>query len=237
MADSDPLGPAIGAELLSELGFLHVPGPPLTASRAYLFVALRRRPTLRHFDPERVDYWVADEHVGTRATLELSTPRQRERDYEWGSIRIVDRLSVANEYVSFGGRLTVDRAEGVTVAVFSSDAPILARGGHSQGWDPLAEEAAAYAARLRAVIGRSRDLEHAIADASPIALYAAFVIAEQAREESAARIADLHPTSQALLRREARRLSTQLPLDWAAGQDLAARLAGHAAAPALVQAR
>jgi hypothetical protein len=220
------LPPTIGRELLDELGFLHVPGPPLTASRAYLFVALRRTPTLRHFDPERVDYWCSSGPVGSRACIAVRDPLPVGGEFEWGQISIVDRLNVANDYVSFGGQLSVERAEGMTVAVFSSDAPILARGGRSQGWDPLAEEAAGYVARLRAAVGRSRALEQAALSTPPVALYAAFIFDELGREQAAARVVDWHPQTLALLRREARRLSTERPLDWATGEELGQLLAG-----------
>jgi hypothetical protein len=225
-AVASTLTPAIGRELLDELGFLHVPGPPLSASRAYLFIALRRKPTLRHFDPERIDYWSASGPVGSRATIAVREPLPAVGEYEWGQISIVDRLNVANDYVSFGGQLSVERTNGLMVAVFSSDAPILARGGRSQGWDPLAEEAAGHIARLRAAVGRSRALEASALDCPPVALYSAFVIDELAREGAAARVVDWHPQSRALLRREARRLSTERPLDWATGDDLARQLAG-----------
>jgi hypothetical protein len=219
------LTPAIGRQLLDELGFLHVPGPPLTASRAYLFVAIRRKPTLRHFDPERIDYWAEQDGVGAAATIEASTGRLPRGAFAWGRIRIVDRLREGNDYVAFGGRLSVERIDDVTVAVFASEAPILARGGHSQGWDPLAEETSGYDARLRAAFGRDRGLERFALSMSPVALYAAFVADTLAREDAAARVAAWHPVTQALLRREARRLARSVPADWAAGEALIRSLA------------
>jgi hypothetical protein len=225
MAMTRPLGPDIGSQLLSELGFLHVPGPPLSATRAYLFVALRRPPTLRHFDPERVDYWATAEGVGRHEMVGLDSPPPARPGFAWGHIHIVDRLGVGNDYVSFGGELHIDRVDRVMVAVFSSDAPILARGGHSQGWDPLAEEASGFVARLRAGVGRSRERELAANALSPAALYAAFVVDALAREEAAAKLVTWHPLSQSLLRREGRRLAAQRPLDWAAGEALAGMVA------------
>ena len=217
------LTPEIGRQLLEELGFLHVPGPPLSASRAYLFVAIRRRPTLRHFDPERVDHWLAIDGTGQPSSIERGRQRSEE-GFAWGGIKIVDRLNIANEYVGFGGRLSIERIDEVTVAVFSSEAPILARGGHSQGWDPLAEEATGFDARLRAAVGRSRDLEAHALSMPPVSLYAAFVADTLAREEAAARRVSWHPVTQALLRREARRLASDAREDWAAGKTLVARL-------------
>src|SRR3954453_18929160 len=44
-------------ELLASLGFLLVPGPPTDRGPAYLLVGVRRQPTLRHFDPQRIELW------------------------------------------------------------------------------------------------------------------------------------------------------------------------------------
>jgi hypothetical protein len=51
-----PLASAVG--LVSDLGFLAGPDIPDRPGPAYLLVALRDHPTLRHYDPERIDYWV-----------------------------------------------------------------------------------------------------------------------------------------------------------------------------------
>ena len=47
------LDTSIAHVLLANLGFLLVPGPPLDHGAAYLLVAVRAKPTLAHFDPER----------------------------------------------------------------------------------------------------------------------------------------------------------------------------------------
>jgi hypothetical protein len=220
-----PLGAEIGRQLLDQLGFLHVPGPPLSASRAYLFIALRKAPTLRHFDPERIDHWVAEDGIGVPVTIERVVSRPSEDAFAWGHIRMVDRFGIANEYVAFGGRLSVERIDQVAVVVFNSEAPILARGGHSQGWDPLAEETVGYDARLRAAVGRSRELEARALAMDPVALYSAFVVDTLDRERAASSLVTWHPATQALLRREARRLATDAPTAWKAGEALAESLA------------
>jgi hypothetical protein len=218
------LTPQIGSQLLDQLGFLHVPGPPLSASRAYLFVALRRRPTLDHFDPERIDYWQTLDGRGAAASLEWSSRAAADAEFAWGSLRIVDRLNVANDYVCFGGHLAVARSPQLLVAVFSSSAPILAGGGHSQGWDPTAEEVAGYLARLRAAAGASRELERRLAMMSPPARYAGFIADALARFEAAGRVVSWRPLTQTLLRHEARRLRNQSPADWSTGEALAREL-------------
>lgn len=218
------LGPAVGAELLAELGFLHVPGAPYAEGKAYLFVSLRPRPTLRHFDPERVDYWVTEAQRGVRASLDRLTSLPPASAFAWGCISVVDRLGMSNEYVSFGGALSVDKRERDRVAVFSSDAPILARGGHSQGWDPGAEEAAAFLARLRAAAGRSRELETRLAGLAPTAIYAAFVADSGARFRHSEALTDFRPHTLGRLRREEGRLKADAPPDWQEGAEVARAL-------------
>lgn len=224
-ASTAVLDPVVGGELLADLGFLHVPGRPLASGSAYLFVALRPKPTLRHFDPERVDYWVTLETRGVRATLDRSTPLRDESDYAWGVISVVDRKAVVNEYVSFGGTLNLRRIDDVIVAVFRSVGPIVARGGHSQGWDLGAEEMAAFVGRLRAAAGASRTLESRLTELSPLAIYAAFVA------DSVSRHRDLHGVMIGservleMLHSEQRWLSTECAADWQAGLETSAGLA------------
>jgi hypothetical protein len=218
------LDPQIGAELLAQLGFLLVPGPPAEHGSAYLFVALRRQPTLRHFDPQRVDYWVSIDGRGTRASLDCTTHMPLQVDFSWGLVSVVDRLAVANDYLSFGGELRASRSEGVTVAVFSSEAPILARGGHSQGWDPGAERVAGFFASLRAAAARQADLEAELAQMPPVARYAAFVADWMSRYRSSETLRAWTPNTLVLMRREAGRLRRERAAEWTTGADLAARL-------------
>ena len=216
-----PLGPEVGGELLEELGFLHVPGPPYAEGRAYLFVALRRRPTLRHFDPERVDYWLTDEGRGVRASVDWFSRLPAESEFAWGSLRVIDRLGMSNDYVTFGGTIGVGAQGGTKICVFGSSAPIMSRGGHSQGWDPGAEEAAAFLARLRAAAGRSIEFERRLAALSPEAIYAAYVADSRARYRDSRTLADWRPRTLSSLRREEDRLRGHSPADWTSGAELA----------------
>lgn len=219
------LDPTIGRDLLAQLGFLHVPGRPLANGSAYLFVALRSEPTLRHFDPERVDYWQSVERVGTRAVIERSTSMPGESEYAWGVISVVDRKSVANEFVSFGGQLKVRRIGDVLVTVFSSSGPIAARGGHSQGWDFGAEEMAAFIGRLRAAAGASRSLEFELAELSPLAIYSAFMVDSLSRHRDRHGLAVGDERIMAMLYDEQHWLKAHVPADWASGAGIAERLA------------
>ena len=87
-------------------------------------------------------WWPRDRLEITRSTPELDL------QFSWGTITIIDRLSVSNEYVVFGGRLTSSRVNGMTVVTFVSPVPILRRGGHSQGWDEAAVDLAAFFGRV-----------------------------------------------------------------------------------------
>jgi hypothetical protein len=138
-------------------------------------VALRDAPTLRHYDPELVEYWVSADGRGTRRELDRHTPLPVETEFSWGLIRITDRLDVTNEYVTFGGTLSAAEVDGMTVADFTSPAPLLRRGGHSQGWDHGAASLAAFFGRLIIAVDFTPGFEALAASVDPITRYAAFI--------------------------------------------------------------
>ncbi len=83
------------ARHVERLGFLDVNGTaPEAAGGANLVVALRDRPTLTHFDPERVEHWVVADGRGRPAEITRATEAPTERPFSWGTIRVVDRLEV-----------------------------------------------------------------------------------------------------------------------------------------------
>ena len=83
------------ARHVEHLGFLDVNGTtPQAAGGANLVVALRDRPTLTHFDPERVEHWVVADGRGRPAEITRATEAPLERPFSWGTIRVVDRLEV-----------------------------------------------------------------------------------------------------------------------------------------------
>ena len=156
-------------------GFLAYPDLPDGPGPAFLLVALRPTPTLQHYDPEAVDYWVTDGGRGSRRTLTHDTAMPRSEDFSWGMIRLVDRLGVSNEYLTFGGHLDAASIDDVVVAAFSSPAPLLRRGGHSQGWDEGADAIGAFFARIMVAVDFKPDFERTFAAAEPLTRYAAFV--------------------------------------------------------------
>ena len=218
---SAPIDPAVAARLLSDWGFLAHPDLPDLAGDAYLLVALRDAPTLRHFDPERVEVWVSRGSRGARLEITRSTHRL-DSEFSWGTIEIVDRLGISNEYVSFGGHLTVCEADGMTVVVLVSSAPILRRGGHSQGWDEAAVDMGAFFGRVMIAVDYVVGFEARMAEARPLARYAAFIVDSVARHRSSAALRSAHPNLWTLVRREEERLRRDHPGEWADGEALAA---------------
>jgi len=214
------LDTSIAHVLLANLGFLLVPGPPLDHGVAYLLVAVRAKPTLAHFDPERIDYWALDD--GHAAAAEITWPMPKiDSRFSWGTITIADRLGAQNRFVSFGGRLAVSRDRGVHAALFRSDAPILSLGGHSGPADALASQVAGYMARLRGAGGYDSPVNALAENLSPVALYAGFVLraVEIYGHQDAAETVSPHLIS--LLRSECHRLESDRPAEVFAGQELA----------------
>jgi len=218
---SAPIDPEVAAGLLDDWGFLAHPDLPDLAGDAYLLVALRDHPTLHHFDPERVELWISRGSRGTRLAITRATPRL-ESAFSWGTITIVDRLGISNEYVSFGGQLTVAEVGTMTVVVFVSSAPILRRGGHSQGWDETAVDLAAYFGRVLLAVDYVPGFEAQMADATPLARYAAFIVDSVARYRRSAVLRGSQPQVWMLACGERERLRRGHPVDWAAGVELAA---------------
>ncbi len=211
------IDPKSAAVRMAGLGFLAEPDLPDRPGPAYLLVALRAKPTLRHYDPETVEYWVTAGGRGTRATLTHASRMPVEAEFSWGLIRIVDRLSVSNEYLTFGGQLSADSVDGLSVVVFVSSAPLLRRGGHSQGWDEGAEDLGAFFARLMVAVDYAPGFEAAIGRADPVTRYAAFIddLAERYRRSQPLR--STHAELWRLLQVEEGRLRQREPEAWAAG--------------------
>jgi hypothetical protein len=214
------LEPASAARWLTDLGFLVYPDLPDKPGPACLLIAIRAEPTLRHYDPEAVEYWITEAGRGARRTPMRDTRLPIETEFSWGLIRIIDRLHVTNEYLTFGGRLTADLVQGVVVAVFTSPAPLLSRGGHSQGWDPGAEKLGAFFGRFLLAIDYTPGFETQAAQADPVSRYAAFLADTMARYRASPALRAHEPDLWSLLQGEERRLRTDHPIKWAAGSSL-----------------
>jgi hypothetical protein len=214
------LDPASAAPFLAQLGFLSSSDFPDRPGPAWLLVALRDAPTLRHYDPEAVEYWVSQDDRGVRRTLTRESRLPMDGDFSWGLIRIVDRLHVTNEYLAFGGRLQADEVDGVVVVVFTSPAPLLRRGGHSQAYDLGAESLGAYFSRFLLAVDYAPGFEARAAQADPVTRYAAFVADGMARFGAGPVLRAQHSELWQVLRSEACRLRVTHPAEWAAGAAL-----------------
>jgi len=223
-----PLGISFdeAARHVEHLGFLDVNGTsPQEPGGANLVVALRERPTLSHFDPERVEHWVASGGRGRPAEITWTTAVPLERPFSWGTIRVVDRLEVFNSFLTFGGTVrAVARDPATTLVILSSHAPILRSTGHSQGVDLSTGEVGAFFARMMIPIDFTPGVEARIAAAPPMAVYGAFHASMEARLEASEELRASHPEFDAWCRRECRRLAASFGPDWEAGRALAAEL-------------
>jgi hypothetical protein len=217
------LDPVSAAPLIADLGFLACADLPDRPGRpAYLLVALRENPTLHHYDPELVEYWVSDADRGTKRTLTRDSTLPVDTAFSWGQIRIVDRLHVTNEYLTFGGTLAAEMVDGVLIAVFTSPAPILRRGGHSQGWDQGAESLGAFFSRFLLAVDYAPGFERRAALSDPITRYAAFVNDATVRYRASALLRSQQADLCMLLQAEERRLRAKHPAEWSAGEELRA---------------
>jgi hypothetical protein len=216
---SAPIDPRVAAERLADWGFLAHPDLPDLSGDAYLLVALRATPTLHHFDPERMTVWVSEGSRGRRLEIEHATS-PLETEFSWGTIEIVDRLGVSNEYAASGGHLTVADVDGTTIVICVSPAPILRCGGHSQGWDEGAVDLAAFFGRILVAVDYVPGFEARMAAARPLARYASFIAASDARYRTSEALRAEHQALWTLLRSVEERLRRDHPDDWAHGTEL-----------------
>jgi hypothetical protein len=217
---------AAAGRLLAELGFSLVnsdrPGAP---GGTNLLVALRDRPTLRHFDPEALSFWVAREGRGRMATFDRSSPVPAEIEVVWGHVHVVDRLSVENRFLTFGGVLRAAALDDdTTIVALRSPGPIVRWGGHSQGADPLAGEVGAFFGRLMVPVDFEPGTEAELAVTTPGALYAAFVRHARDRVAGSRALLQSEPRLAGWLTAEATRLGRSDAAAWDAAPALLADL-------------
>jgi len=220
-AESVPVETAAGR--LADLGFLAGPDLPDRPGPGYLLVAIRAHPTLRHYDPERVEFWATVKGHGVRRALTRATPMPVDGAFAWGMIRIIDRLRVTNEFLTFGGHLSAAVVEDATVAVFRSAAPMLRRGGHSQPWDEGADQLAAFFGRLTASLG-APGLEADVAAVDEHARYCAFLADVGERYRACPALSASSPEIWGLMRCEEAKMRAAHPVAWMEGERLLAAM-------------
>ncbi len=218
----DHLDPVAAAEIVRNWGFVSHTDLPDGPGHAWLTVAIRPQPTLEHFDPERVEYWVTSAGRGLARTIDHATRLPLDTEFSWGRIRVTDRLGVVNEWVSFGGRLVAADVNGSIISVFRSEAPILRSGGHSQGWDHGGASLAAFFGRIKVAVDYQPGFEGRVAAATPRERFAAFIADLVARYRAAPKLADVHPDLWQLVRAAESQLRNNEPDAWEQGLALAA---------------
>jgi hypothetical protein len=181
---------AATAEALRTLGFTLLNSDrPAAPGGSQLLVALRDKPTFRHFDPELVTYWVAAAGRGRPLAIDRKEPAG-DRDILWGHVHVIDRLAVENRFLTFGGVVRIaDVTPGLRVVQHVSPGPVVRWGGHSQGSDPLAGEIGAFFGRLIVPVDFAPGGEARLAAEPPEHLYAAFLrdVAARRRESAGRR--------------------------------------------------
>ena len=223
LTDSPPT-PSVASRALDGWGFLVQPDLPDRPGPAFLLVAIRQEPELTHFDPETIDYWTSEKGIGRHARLTRDTALPVDSEFSWGTVRLADRLHATNEYLTFGGHLASAKIGDLVVAVFTSPAPILRRGGHSQGWDDVAENLGAFFGRVKIAIDYVPGFETTFGGLSPETRCAAFFADLVDRLRSNRALREAHPLLWKLAVAEERRLGRDAPVAWSTGQELAASL-------------
>jgi hypothetical protein len=182
--------PAAAASLLANLGFRLVPPDRSPSAGWHLLVALRERPSFRHFDPELVSYYAPAGRGAELVTLRRTPSGVPGPDADavalWGHVHVIDRIPVENRFLTFGGRIRVAEIDScLTVVDLASPAPIVRWGGHSQGTDELTQAIGAFFGRLIVPVDFVPGAAERI-DAAPAGvLYRAF-LADALRRSTAA---------------------------------------------------
>jgi hypothetical protein len=211
---------------LADLGFVLRDGSePGTVPGPRLLVAFRPAPTLEHFDPEEATFWAFGDGHGTLQSLTRETARKAglpiARTFSWGRIRVLDRVPVHNQFLSFGGTLLAgETADGTLIASFASPAPILRWAGHSQLSDPFVDVVGSFFARLMVPVDFQEGAEARIGATSPEGLYAAAVRRADARLHATRRLADADPDLATMVAAQVGRFAREAPEAWREGEEL-----------------
>ena len=173
---------------------LHKPHPHSPGYRQ-LLVALRRKPTEKHFDPEEIRLWLRDEYGSAQQTAlaldPLLKPSPELKRVCPGPITLHDRKEKRVDFFTFGGTLNVIFGSGEVVCSFRSPAPIIRVAAPPEdGPSRMAVEAEALIGEIHARWGvEDEEYLRRLAEVDPFQLYLAAVNSMLARFEA-------HPTLQ-----------------------------------------
>jgi hypothetical protein len=146
----------------------------------------------------------------------------RRGGFSWGRISFIDREAGGRRDLSRGGTLRAERTNGEVICVFESPAPLLRRGGHSQGWDTGAHSVGGFFGRFRAAAGYQHEFERRAADTDPVTRYAAFVNEFVTRYRASEYLRDHYPKLWTLMLGEEHRLRRDHAAAWSRGAELLA---------------
>jgi hypothetical protein len=212
--------------VLTNLGFALIePDRTHGDESSHVVVALRAQPTLQHFDPDSIEYWITDSARGRAARMDRETRLPVVTEFSWGRIGLIDRLGIKNEFLSFGGTMRAQATADSTVLVdFSSNAPIMRWAGHSQSSDPLASEVGSFFARIKVPIDFVPGTEAMVAKAAPRTLYCSFIQHVHERLSRAHTLREANRWLADWTARETQRMETGAPDHWTAATELRRQL-------------
>lgn len=207
--------------IVRDLGFSIVTDvDPSNPAATDLVVALRETPTLRHFDPETIEFWATHGERSVARTFDRRSATAGDT-FEWGRISIADRLGMTNQWLSFGGEVRALETEpGTTIVRFRSPGPIQRWSGHSQGLDLLTPEMGAFFGRLMVPVDFQPGAEGRLVSADPLALYCAFLADAEGRTAGSGAFGVSDRPLVTKVRNEAHRLREAAPAAWGAGEEL-----------------
>ena len=161
-----------------QLGFWFYPGEdPEAPGGNRLDILIKDKPTLLHFDPEKVILDVKEKGA-YKERMKIMHPWDFEQSYEVvpGMIEIVDRKGKKEESFTFGAKLEIDGGESETKCVITSPAPILKMDRVESMVEMLIEEVEIlFAERSASMLAEHRTFEEHLIRANPLQLYIACI--------------------------------------------------------------
>lgn len=167
-------------DLIEDWGYYTLEKPhPGSPGYTGLVVAIRKKPTVKHFDPETVHLYRRDAYgLSKGTTVSLISPSEEETVHVCpGIIRLGDRTGKEVDFYTFGGSLETAVRPGEMVVVIRSPAPILELTGKEETvQDELAAETGALLGRIEINwLEDEKEFSHRLAEVDPFHLYVATV--------------------------------------------------------------
>lgn len=165
-------------DLVEDWGYYTLEKPhPDSPGYSGLVIAIRKKPTAKHFDPETVHLYRRDEYgLPKGITLSLLSPLEGHTAHVCpGIIRIQDRTGKAVNFYTFGGSLDMAERSGEMVLVVHSSAPILELTDKEETvQDELAAETGALLGRVEiSWLEDEKGFSQRLAEVDPLQLYKA----------------------------------------------------------------